>query len=172
MEQNNNTVAPAAANKKNLIISGAVILVVLVALFVVPTLGEKKAAKAPTDETTLPEGCKPGFEFSETTGEPCLKDESVTVAPAALSRADATMKYAGSIVRFTGECVADPATLSTTPGKTVMIDNDTDARRTIMVGTKSYSVGAHRYTLSSMNMGQGEYNVSCDGTVVSKITIQ
>lgn len=176
MDQNNNKTPHKGANKRNLIISGAVILAVLVALFVVPTLGNKKDVATVPEETGLPEGCKPGYAFSETTGEPCPKtEEETTSVPASsdtLSRADAALKYAGSTVRFSGDCVADPGEMKTAAGTTIMLDNDTDARRTIMVGSKSYSVGARRYTLSWMNMGVGEYAVSCDGKAVSKIVIQ
>ncbi len=173
MEQNNNA-TPAVANKKNLIISGAVILIVLVALFVIPTLGDKKAAKVATEETGLPEGCEPGFLFSETTGEPCPKDETTPAptATGALSRADALVKYEGNTITFTGDCAAAPATFTVPAGKTIMLNNETAARRTIMVGAKSYSVGSFGYTLSSMNMGVGEHTVSCDGKAASKIVIQ
>lgn len=173
MDQNN-TAPLKGANKKNLIISGAVIVVVLAALFVVPTLGEKKE-KVVEEATTLPEGCKPGFAFSETTGEPCSQEEGAVVAPTTpsgtLSRADALVKYEGNTITFNGECKATPETFTVAAGTTIMLNNETAARQSIMVGAKSYSIGSLGYTLSSMNMGAGEHAVSCGGTTVATIII-
>lgn len=139
--------------KKNLIISGVVILAVLVALFVAPMFNNKEA-KEVVEETT--------------------EENVATTTPTqtALSRADATAKYAGTILRFSGDCQADPAEMSAPTNTTIMIDNTTDARRTITIGAKSYSVGSQRYTLSWLNTGPGELPVTCDGKVVGKVIVK
>lgn len=149
MEGNNNKNFKGA-HKKNLIISGALIVLVLAGLFVIPNLkGGTKEEPSSSEEI----------------------QEITATTPVALSRAEAAAKYAQATIRFSGDCIAAPERFVTTPGVTVMIDNDTNARRTIMVGQKSYSVGAHRYTLSSMNMGYGEHPVTCDGAPVATIVI-
>jgi len=159
MNQNQNDSTPVVHNKKNMIISGVVILAVLVALFVAPKMTDKKkevAKEAPIEESQ--------------------QASAIGAKTGTLTRAEATIKYTGSTIRFTtnaeGECVATPDRFVTTVNKGVMIDNDTDIRRPIGIGGKSYSVGGHRYTISSMNMGLGEHKVTCSGKEVATIVIQ
>lgn len=153
MNQNNNT-EMNNPNKKNMIISGVVVLAVLVALFVGPKLnigGDKDVTDKKSEE---------------------VAEVVTTDTPAPLTRADATQKYAGNIIRFSGDCQADQPEITATQNTTIMIDNATDARRTITVGAKSYSVGAERYTLSWLNTGAGELSVTCDGKEVSKVVLK
>jgi hypothetical protein len=141
-----------SGSKKNLIISGAVIVVVLAALFVFPKLNNK-TAEAPTDEN--------------------VKVETEAVSSGVpLSRADALVKYAGKVIKFSGQCVADPVSMEQSQGTTIMIDNDTSTKRTIVVGAKSYSISPQHYTLSWLNTGAGELKVLCDGKEVSKVKVQ
>lgn len=151
--QNTNPIQNST-NKRNMIISGVVVLVVLGALFVGPKLNnvadKKDAGEKPQE----------------------VAEVITTDTPAPLTRADATQKYAGNIIRFSGDCQADQSEITATENTTIMIDNATDARRTITVGAKSYSVGSERYTLSWLNTGAGELSVTCDGKEVSKVVVQ
>lgn len=137
-----------------MIISGVLILVVLGALIAAPRLRNK------------------GEEVLEQEVSQLTETASATTRPA-LSRAEAQAKYADAKVTFSGaECVVDPKEMKQKNYTTIMLDNDSDVRRTIVVGAKSYSVGPRRYTLSWLNTGAGELAVACDGKEVATITVE
>ena len=153
--QNNNTETTNKHNRKNLIISGALIIVVLAALFGAPRLTNRSLDKMEKEAAEVAEVA------------------TTTTSTTALSRAEATTKYADALIRFSGaDCVMEPKSMTQPHYRTIMIDNDTDLRRTIMVGEKSYSVGARRYTLSWLNTGAGTLPVTCDGKEVGTIVVQ
>ncbi len=152
--QNNNNNGTNTMNKKNMVISGALIVVVLAALIVAPRL--RNSAKDEVVEQ-----------------EVAALASTANVETVALSRADAQVKYANATLRFSGEtCTLQGEEMTQPKYTTIMIDNDTDARRTIGVGAKSYNVGPRRYTLSWLNADSGELAVTCDGKEVGTVVVQ
>lgn len=152
--QNNNSEKTTSASRKNLIISGVLILVVLGALIAAPRLKNSREEVASLEQEVE--------EVATTTEK----------APA-LSRAEAQQKYATTKLAFTGEGCELAEKESEFPlYTTIMLDNDTDARRAITIGEKAYTVSARRYTLSWLNMGVGTYPVQCDGKEVGSIVIK
>ncbi len=186
--QNKNQQVPQGTKKSGLI-SAVVIIAVLAALLFSGAL--KKKAAAPTEEAavTLPEGCQPGYAFSETTGEPCPSpateegtgETALTLPPASavtasadvLSRASALEKYKDITIRFSGEsCEAAPETFEVAKGTTILIDNETAKSRAIALGPKSYTVSSLHYTLPWVTMDAGTYPVTCDGEEVGEIVVK
>lgn len=152
--QNNNSEKTPSTSRKNLIISGVLILVVLGALIAAPRLKNSREEVASLEQEVA---------------------EVATTAETAraLSRADATQKYASALLSFSGEdCAVAPKDAEFPLYTTIMLDNGTNVRRAITVGEKSYSVGAERYTLSWLNMGVGTYPVTCDGKEVGTVVIK
>jgi hypothetical protein len=60
-------------NRKVMRIASIILIIAVVAALIVSGASRKKTDM--TVETGLPDGCKPGYLFSETTGKPCPKDE-------------------------------------------------------------------------------------------------
>ncbi|MCC6198930.1 hypothetical protein IT401_01845 [Candidatus Nomurabacteria bacterium] len=189
MDQNNqnNKQGNEQATKKGGIISAVVIVVVLAGLFLLPGVFKKNATTPTEEETTLPDGCKPGNQFSETTGEPCplaeekASDGSLTIPPASsavasadvLSRIAALEKYKDISIRFSGEsCDATPEKFEVAKGTTILIDNETAKSHTIELGPKKYAVSSLHYTLPWITMDSGTYPITCDGEEVGEIVVK
>lgn len=99
-----------------------VVVVVIVALYF--TLGNQQATNTVT--TNEPESIQ-----KDTTDQ----NNEATVAPIAISYADALVKYADRRIQLDPNCQAYPNTVTYKDNTGIMIDNRSDKTRTIKVGT-------------------------------------
>ncbi|HVY36209.1 MAG TPA: hypothetical protein VG982_02975 [Candidatus Paceibacterota bacterium] len=157
MENNNSNpngtpsnVPNPTSSKKNLIISGAIVLVVLILLVVVPHLRKGGDTKTTSDQMT---------DKTEST-----TDSTTASSASPLSRADALAAYADKMIQANDNCQMTPTKQAQLKGTTIMVDNNTDTPHKITIGPKTYTVGAHHYTLSWLNLDPGTLMVTCDGT--------
>jgi len=157
------------------------IIAVIVAVIVVIALivgGASKSDTASTGTNELPEGCKPGFLFSETTGKPCPQEgtiapEDTAVAGSTGSSAyeDAIRAYAGKVVVFDATCKPVAMTSSVAVGTRVLIANNSEKQLTLAVGQKSEKLDAYHYFTTTLN-AKGDVKVMCEGKESATISVK
>lgn len=128
-------------SNKNLWISGLIVVVLVVALALMP---KPAGQELDTDQSAL---------------ENLTDNESNEDKP--LSRAEAMVVYEGKKIDVVDGCKVNPEEQNQKKGTVIMINNNTDTAHTVVVGVKTYSVGAQRYRLSLLETA-GEVVVSCD----------
>lgn len=158
---------------------GRIIAVIVAAIVVVALIiggSSKKNEEAATD-TTLPEGCKPGFLFSETSGKPCPQDKTTTTdtttpAPVATSAyEDAIRTYAGKVIVFDAACKPVATTASVNAGTRVLVANNSDKQLTLALGAKSEVLDGYHYFTTTLS-AKGGAKVTCNGKDAVTITVK
>lgn len=175
MEQANNNQPGPTKGRKPIIIT--VIIIILVIAGALLSNGTwKKSSDATNDpiilanENGLPEGCKPGYLFSETTGKPCPADADVSVS-ASSSFDQAIRAYAGKTILLDSSCSAYPATATFAPNTRVLVVNNSAATFNVALADKKEELSGYHYFTTSLKTA-GEYKVSCNGADKAVITIK
>lgn len=156
------------------------VIAVIVAVIVIAALiiGGGRTSETVSTADGLPEGCKPGFLFSETTGKPCPQEESVVANDTVLATTtgssayeDAIRTYAGKVVVFDAACkpVATPS--SVTAGTRVLIANNSDKELTLAVGQKSEVLDGYHYFTTTLTT-KGDAKVMCNGKEAATISVK
>ncbi len=60
-------------------------------------------------------------------------------------------------------CHGTPGEINVAKGATVMLDNRDAKKHTIMIGTKSYALGAYGFAIANSGKTAGDFNITCDG---------
>ncbi len=181
MEQENNP-QNQAPTKSHKIINIAIIVIVLV--IIAALIGNGKWKKntdtaVSNDQTTLPEGCKPGYLFSETTGKPCPapveeKKEVVTAPttkPAPSGFEEAVRLYSGRAIMVDAACATTPATLEVATGTRVLVANNSNKSHTLALGEKKENLTSYHYFTTGLKL-PGTYTLTCDGLDKAVITVK
>ncbi len=162
-----------------------VIIVVLLALASNGKWMKKGANDSDKNVSTLsdmPEGCKPGYLFSETTGKPCPTDDATASAFTAVNKKtskastsssyDQVLKaYAGKTILVDGSCAATPSTASFDAGTRVLVANNSTKSLALALGTKSATLAPYHYFTTTLNT-VGDVSAYCNGTAVSAISVK
>lgn len=171
----NESTADESKNRKiGRIIAVIVAVVVVVALIIG---GSSKKNKEAATDTTLPEGCKPGFLFSETSGKPCPQDKATTTdtttpAPVATSAyEDAIRTYAGKVIVFDASCKPVATTALVTAGTRVLVANNSDKQLTLALGAKSEVLDGYHYFTTTLS-AKGDAKVTCNSKDAVTITVK
>jgi hypothetical protein len=152
---------------------GGIILLVLV-IIVLARMDRKE--KAP--EEVMPEivaGCEDGALFNTETGEPCAGavvppvEEAVITSPE-LSFEDAKATYAASSIILGDLCAVVSKEISYTAPVRVLVTNEGKADQAIVLGDKSVTLKPLRYATVSLKE-KGSYDLSCNGAVAAKLTV-
>jgi hypothetical protein len=187
--QNTNTpkqavvVDDTTGRKQNMMKLGSIILVIVVILALAN--GKWAPSKSKTSEKAavtaeLPEGCKPGFLFSETSGKPCpapaettdIAAPAVVATPAASSGYDDAIKlYAGKVVSFDAECKALPAVATFAPGTRILVANNSKATLSFKMLGMTKELRPYHYFLTNLK-DSGVTTISCNGDVTSTLTVK
>lgn len=133
--------ASKVKNNKNLWVSGLIVVVLVIVLSALP----KPAGQDNKDQEILEN----------------LTEETSQTEDKPLSRSEALIAYAGKKIDIVNGCEVDPESQEQKKGTVIMLNNNTDVAHTVVVGSKTYSVGAQRYRLSLLETA-GEVVVSCD----------
>jgi len=173
----NETNTDEAKNRKTGRIIATVVAVLVIIALVIG--GARKKTDAPvTIGDTLPEGCKPGFLFSETTGKPCPIVDDATSAtdtkPEGISSAyEAALKeYAGKLIAFDGACkqiagIAGPIAT----GTRILVANNSPKQITLGVGGKTETLDGYHYFTTTLRT-KGDLKVSCENKEAAMIKVQ
>jgi hypothetical protein len=159
------------------------IIAIIVAVLVIAALivgGMKKKTDTATDTTAaLPEGCKPGFLFSETTGKPCPQTETGADAYKAdegmvnTSGYEAAIRqYAGKVVIFDGACKPISMISGTiAPGTRILVANNSEKQLALSVAGKSATLDAYHYFTTTLRT-TGDTSITCDSKSAATITVK
>lgn len=179
MEQETNT--PVAPTKGRKFINIAITVVIVVVLFALLGNGKwKKSSEGDSsglsNQTELPDGCKPGYLFSETTGKPCpapSDDESLTTASeqAPSGFETAIRMYSGKTFLLDGACTTYPQTATFAPGTRVLVANNSAAKLTVALGDKKEELDGYHYFTTAFKTA-GTYKLSCNGVDKAVITVK
>lgn len=158
------------------------IIAVIVAVIVVVALiigGSSKKGDEAADGSTLPEGCKPGFLFSETSGKPCpqtdtTSDDTVTAEGAInTSGYEAAIRaYAGKVVIFDASC--KPVSMISSPvtaGTRILVANNSEKALDLSVAGKSEKLDAYHYFTTTLKSA-GDTQITCDTKTAATIKVK
>lgn len=173
----NNTAKEAQTSdtrKKNIIkIAGAILIIVVIAAII--GRGTSKAPVQQPADAGMPDGCKPGYLFSETTGKPCPKDETTQApqtAPATVSGYEEAVKsYGGKVVLFDGACKSLTTIAPQTVGTRILIANNSDKQLTIAVPGRTQILDSYRYFTYPLK-ASGAVTVTCGGAPAVVVTVK
>jgi hypothetical protein len=160
---------------KIILLSGVIAIMALVLL--VPRFRNsiRRTADTTSEETGLPEGCKPAYKFSETTGRPCQAPQNVPenpTAPSSESGYDAAIKtYVGKVISFGEGCSATPTDLSVNAGTRIMFTNTAKAPLNINFGDKTVSLRPYHYFTRSLPT-KGTFSAMCNGAPSATVTVR
>jgi hypothetical protein len=90
-----------------------------------------------------------------------LKEISGGVAVNEMSYQDALQIYQGRVVQLNPNCRASPVTISVPPKSVIMIGNQSQWQRSVIVGPRTYSIAPYDYVLAAFNM-PGAFAITCD----------
>lgn len=181
MQDNNiNVLIQKIKDHKEQILIVAVVLLVVVAALLAPRIQKSMRQSAEekatiTDSSAMPEGCKPGFNFSETTGKPCPVPEDVALdqtAPANEAGYEAALAaYKGKVLAFGADCSVTPKTVSVAAGTRIMAANNSTEMQTITLGDRTVALRPYHYFTQSMKTA-GEVNATCNGAAAATVTVK
>lgn len=180
--QDNNTHALIQKIKdhKEQILIVAVVLLVVVAALLAPRIQKsfrqsvKTDTETITEESATPEGCKPGYNFSETTGKPCPIAKSTSIkqtAPASAGYDAALASYKGKVLAFGPACSVVPNDLSVSAGTRIMVANSSSESQTIALGDRSVTLQPYHYFTQSVKTA-GEVSTTCNGAPAATVTVK
>lgn len=165
---------PEKNRKIGRIVAVTVAVIVIAALIV----GGARKGEAPTVTGDMPEGCKPGFLFSETTGKPCPQPEDTstteekTDAGIPTAYEAALKEYAGKLVAFDATCkqVAGIGG-AVAAGTRILVANNSPKQLTIAVDGKKETLDGYHYFTTTVKT-KGDVKVSCENTDAATIKVQ
>lgn len=173
---NEQTVDESKNRKVGRIIAVIVAVVVIVALIVG---GSTKKEDTVTKGTELPEGCKPGYLFSETTGKPCPQTDTVSDSTATTegvintSGYEAAIRaYAGKVVIFDASC--KPVSMiasSVAPGTRILVANNSEKQLEVAVAGKSEKLDAYHYFTTTLKSA-GDAQITCNTKTAATIKVK
>jgi hypothetical protein len=172
-----NTFVEKIKQHRNKVILLAGIIVVVALVLLVPRFRNsvQNVVTNTPDETAMPEGCKPGYNFSETTGKPCPVPKNAPenqTAPSNESGYDAAIKaYAGKLITFGAGCSATPKDLSVAVGTRVMVTNHAKEPLNITFGDKTVSLRPYHYFTQSLST-KGTFSATCNGAPSATVTVR
>jgi cell division septation protein DedD len=158
------------------------IIAIIVAVIVIGALivgGARKKTDSSDVSSGLPEGCKPGFLFSETTGKPCPQTETPSVDTATTegvlntSGYEAAIRsYAGKVVIFDASCKAVSMISSPiTAGTRILVANNSDKQLDLSVAGKSEKLDAYHYFTTTLKSA-GDTQITCDAKTAATIKVK
>lgn len=181
-QQNGQTGDTQDRNKKIMRGVGIVLIIVVIA-----ALASGKWTKTGTKETTddvvvtqeMPEGCKPGFLFSETSGKPCptpadmtavtTDTEATATSPSGYD--EAVRMYAGKVVLFDATCKALPEAPAFTAGTRVLVANNSSKTQTLSLAGRTETLDAYHYFTVALKT-PGTIVASCNGTAAANVEVK
>lgn len=179
MDTSNNQAPKEAQTPENRTKRGRRIAIVLIVLVVIGalasngTFGTKKAA-VDTTSNGLPEGCQPGYLFSETTGKPCPQPEENKVADeqtvVASAYEEAIRLYGGKLVLFDAECKALPAAQTLAVGTRILIANNSTKQLSIATPDRTEALDSYHYFTYPLKT-VGSVVISCNGAPAAAVTV-
>lgn len=165
---------------KNRKIGRIIAIVVAVVVIAALIVGGAKKKDGPADTTAaVPEGCKPGFLFSETTGKPCPQADTGTDADKTdegvvnTSGYEAVIRqYAGKVVIFDGACKPISMISGTiAPGTRILVANNSEKQLALSVAGKSATLDAYHYFTTTLRT-TGDTSITCDSKSAATITVK
>lgn len=90
-----------------------------------------------------------------------LKEVSGGSATDARSYEAAYRLYQGRMIQLDSNCQAMPLTLLIPPKSVIMIGNDSQWQRTVIVGPRTYNIAPYDYVLATFNTS-GNFAITCD----------
>jgi hypothetical protein len=162
---------------KNKIILLGVVIAIMAIVLLIPRLRNsiRQTTDTASEETGLPEGCKPAYKFSETTGKPCQVTQNAPenqTAPSNEAGYDAATKsYAGKLITFGDGCSVTPANLSVNAGTRIMLANTAKVPLTISFGSKTVSLRPYHYFTQSLPT-KGTFSATCNDAPSATVTVQ
>lgn len=173
-------------NKKNLILT-------FVGLLIVFGLGMALNYRKNSEQASIPEGCKEGYAFSETTGKPCLEivfevcaegdiydrntgepcmdgaeNNQANSKKGSMGYESALKEYTGKSLVFDSNCVSNPSELSVSLGSSVLLANNSDTALSFNAFGRVVNLRPYHYMLGTVSAPESV--VSCNDKVASKIT--
>jgi hypothetical protein len=101
-----------------------------------------------------------------------IKEVSGGTAADAMSYEDAYRLYQGRLVQLNENCRSNPVTLLIPPKSVVMIGNDSQWQRSVIVGPRNYIIAPYDYVLATFNT-IGNFAITCDSVQsVAIISVQ
>ena len=179
MENPNNQTPKEAQTPETRTKKGRRIAIVLIVLIVIGALASngmlgKKNAAVDTTSNGLPEGCQPGYLFSETTGKPCPQPEENAAVEdrsvAASAYEEAIRLYGGKIVIFDAQCKALPATQTLPVDTRVLIANNSPKQLSIAVPGRTEVLDGYHYFTYKLTTA-GDVSITCNGAQAATITV-
>lgn len=191
--QNNNKVNPENSDSnRNIMRSIGIVLAVIIILVVFGILPKKNKTEQKDTNTPagqeLPEGCKPGYLFSETTGKPCpqpgeektegnqdktQEDKKNQSSDSETSSYDSALaQFSGKAILLGADCKAMPENVEVSAGTRVLVANHTDKDAKIAVAdlrTENLE-NFHYFTVALKE--KGEYKVSCNDNTVATFNVK
>lgn len=175
-------------NKNFMKIAAIVVILVIIAALVgngkwKANNGSQESSNEISSSENLPDGCKPGYLFSETTGKPCPAISQSTSASAieattpsttvstSSSYASALKTYAGKTIMFDASCKANPAEMTVDAGTRVLVANNSNKTLALALGSKSASLRPYHYFTHTLKEA-GEVKALCNGTSTATVTVK
>lgn len=157
---------------------GKIIAIVVAGIVMVALIvgGIRKKEPTPVAESQLPDGCKPGYLFSETTGTPCPQPsapalETSSIKTTQTSYQETVNAYTGKMMVFGPNCTLGATVASTKVGTRMLFANDGGMPVTITVGDRVQKLeGNHYFTM--VFKAKGTIPVQCNAMDIANISIQ
>ncbi len=181
-QQNGQTGDTQDRNKKIMRGVGVVLIIVVIA-----ALASGKWTKTGTKDATdgavvtqeMPEGCKPGFLFSETSGKPCPTPADMTAVTTDTEAAatspsgydEAVRMYAGKVVLFDAACKTLPEAPTFAAGTRVLVANNSSKTQTLSLGGRTEALDAYHYFTVALKT-PGELTAQCNGAAAATVTVK
>ena len=101
-----------------------------------------------------------------------LQEVSGGDATRQVSYQEALQLYSGRVMQLDQNCRANPVIMSLPVKSVIMVDNRSPWQRSLIVGSRTYSIAPSDYILASFNV-PGQFAVTCDSVQnVSIISVQ
>jgi|GEM_PF-1919487 len=152
--------------------------IVLVLFVIVSALGPKRPDSASGTAAQNGDVIAPPVSVPESVPEPEPEPEKISRPPVKTTTPtdaidtyeEAIEAYAGLRFQFTA-CRGTPGSLTVKNGSTFLLDNRDASGHTIVVGTKSYWLGAYGWKIVTASE-EGTLNITCDGGGSASINVQ
>lgn len=152
---------------------GGIILLVLIVI----ALARMERGENSSEEVTpeIVAGCENGALFNTETGKPCAGaivppvEEAVVTSPE-LSFDEAKAAYAASSIILGDACAVASKEVTYSAPVRVLVTNEGAADQAIMLAGKSVTLKPLRYA-TVMIKEKGSYDLSCNGAVAAKLTV-
>lgn len=151
--------------------AGIVVLLVIIIALVINARHNRTAPVKEVVDTSVVEGCKPGFLFSETTGKPCAPSETPTTKAIVVSDYDSVVaSYETKKIVFTDACVATPIESTYAVGTRILLTNTGTTSADIVLGDKEVTLAPFRYATTVLKTA-GTFSATCNDKEVASVNV-